>query len=108
VDEQPVVVDVAQHARARLDVCPDFAVGTVEFAPGQVFAAHRHDHHDEIVVVVAGTLVVTAGGADQVLTPGSRIVLGKGGVHGLRNATDELAVLSFVKVPYVAGDTVWV
>lgn len=90
-----------------LCTCPDFALGANTLAPGGSFAAHHHPRSEEIVVVTSGTVVLTVEGVEHVLEAGDSVAIARTHVHDLRNDTDREATVTFVKVPYLAGDTVW-
>jgi quercetin dioxygenase-like cupin family protein len=86
----------------------DLAIGYRTFAPNDVFPAHRHEHFEEIFVGIRGVLVVHVDGVPLRLTAGDRVVVGRGHVHSLHNDTVEPSDICYLKVPFVAGDTVWV
>jgi len=86
----------------------DLAIGYRTFAPGEVFPAHLHEHFEEIFVGIRGVLVIDVDGAPLRLAAGDRVVVGRGHVHSLHNDTAEPAGICYLKVPFVAGDTVWV
>ncbi len=88
--------------------CPDFGLGSKSFAPGEVFALHRHDASEELFVGVRGTVTVTVGDAEHDLTPGDKIAVRRGVPHGVVNRTAARAEIAFVRIPYLPDDLVWV
>jgi quercetin dioxygenase-like cupin family protein len=58
--------------------------------PGGFNPAHTHDH-EEALVLLEGTLDVTAGGESHTLRAGDTIVVPAGTAHQLRNAGDSPA-----------------
>jgi quercetin dioxygenase-like cupin family protein len=58
--------------------------------PGGFNPAHTHDR-EEVLVLLAGRLDVTAGGATQALQAGDAIVVPANTTHRLRNAGDDVA-----------------
>lgn len=82
------------------------AIGTQEFAPGQVMAPHYHRSYREVVVVQSGRITLEIDNTPLVLGPGDKCVIAIGSVHSVRNDTDHPAVLTYLKVPFDPDDTI--
>lgn len=67
--------------------------------PGQAQRIHRHAREDKIYVVLEGTAIVHVDGEEQALTAGQAAIARAGEAHGVRNETDEPAVLLAAMAP---------
>jgi quercetin dioxygenase-like cupin family protein len=63
---------------------PNFAMRVIEFAPGAVFAPHRHPFEHEIFVL-EGEGVVKGPQGEIAMKPGTAIYVPSDEVHGYRN-----------------------
>jgi len=70
----------------------------VRFQSGYSLPPHSHSH-DETLFIVKGKLVITIGGQDQTLGPGSYAVIPAGVMHALK-AKGSLTMLMSVNGPY--------
>jgi len=86
---------------------PEFAVGSRAFAPGQEFALHHHERHEELFVGIRGCVTVFVDGTSHALGVGEKLIVRRGSLHRLVNNGAETAEVAFVKVPFVPDDTVW-
>ena len=86
----------------------ELAIGWRTFAAGEEFAAHYHEHFEEVFICVTGNLVVVIDDVVHELAPGDRLVVERRHVHSLSNRTSEPSEICYLKVPFVADDTVWV
>ncbi|MDI2099613.1 cupin domain-containing protein [Ruicaihuangia caeni] len=101
--EEDVILPPVTGVRADSD---DLAIGTQEFAPGQTMQHHYHRTYREVVVVQSGRITLEIDDQALVLGPGDKCVIAIGSVHGVRNDTDEPAVLTYLKVPFDPYDTI--
>jgi quercetin dioxygenase-like cupin family protein len=67
--------------------------------PGQEQKVHTHDESDKIYYVLQGTLRFTIANEEQDLGPGTAVIARAGDPHGVRNDTDENAVLLVTMAP---------
>jgi len=67
--------------------------------PGQEQKVHTHDGSDKIYYVLEGTARFTVGNEEQSLGPGNAVMARAGDPHGVRNDTDENAVLLVTMAP---------
>lgn len=85
----------------------DFGIGWRVFQPGEAFPAHHHTSFEEVFVGLSGELTVVIDGSAETLSLGDRVVVERGRVHSLANTGSEPAEISYLKIPFVADDTVW-
>ena len=88
---------------------PSIFVGLKTFEPGEVFANHFHEGHDEFFVGLEGTVSVWRGRSSRSeLTKGTSLLCRRGTHHYLVNETPMPARILFAKVPMIQDDTIWV
>jgi quercetin dioxygenase-like cupin family protein len=86
----------------------EFALGWRVFESGEAFPAHLHEHFEEIFIVVTGELVVVVERTRHRMHAGDRLAVERGRVHELINDSAQPAEICYLKVPFVADDTIWV
>lgn len=122
-DEAAVVDAVFPEGRTTAEI--DSLIATIELAEDEDFRVvelgrtehsshhlvfvrdrempHRHDLHDLFVVLLRGHGGQLQGDAERPVAEGSIIFIPRGGVHALRNAASEPAVLYAVFTPAFDG-----
>jgi len=78
---------------------PQFFCDVYCVAPGQEQKAHEHYGADKVYFALQGTVRVRIGDEEQDLAAGSAVIARGGQVHGVRNLTDQNAVLFVVMAP---------
>ncbi len=68
----------------RPEGAPNFALRVIEFAPGAVFAPHRHPYEHEIFVL-EGEGVAQGPEGEVAMQPGMALYIPPDEVHGYRN-----------------------
>jgi quercetin dioxygenase-like cupin family protein len=97
----PVLADEHKHAGGELKVTPKFAteltdlpgkeglVITVEFPPGHVSEAHRHEAHTFVYVLEGSIDMQVAGGELKHLKPGDVFYENPGDIHTVATNTSK-------------------
>jgi quercetin dioxygenase-like cupin family protein len=67
--------------------------------PGQEQKVHTHDESDKIYYVLQGIASFTIADEEKSLGPGNAVIARAGDPHGVRNDTDENAVLLVTMAP---------
>lgn len=67
--------------------------------PGQEQRPHQHDGADKIYIVLEGRATATVGAEHAELAAGEGVLASAGASHGLRNATNQRAVVLVFMAP---------
>lgn len=67
--------------------------------PGQEQKVHTHENSDKIYYVLEGSARFTVAGEERDLGAGNAVIARAGDSHGVRNETDENAVLLVTMAP---------
>lgn len=70
----------ADEIRAKTRLCARLTI-----PPGAGIGPHRHDHEDELFVVIGGEGVVDEDGRSVRVAAGDAVLTGRGGSHAVRN-----------------------
>jgi len=73
------------------------------FEPGQTVALHRHPEGDEVFYVLRGRAEFAVGGERESVEAGSFVRAAAGTVHGWRNGSERLILVSFLIPPSCYG-----
>jgi len=81
-----------------VEAAPTFTLKTIEVDPGQRLSLQYHNHRSEHWVVVAGRGIVTIGGDNLRVEPGSHVYVPRETKHRIENDSDKK--LTFVEVQF--------
>lgn len=85
----------------------DAAFGVVTLRPGDAFANHLHNHHEESFLVLDGEIELWRSRGERLeLSRGDFVRCPAGVEHFLRNVGTETARAFFIKAPGVTADKV--
>ena len=80
----------------REENAPTMFFGHMAFEPGAYAGYHRHDAHDTILYLLAGTAEHYQEGERRILAPGDAVLIKVGHPHACRNIGDEdLRIVEF-------------
>jgi quercetin dioxygenase-like cupin family protein len=74
-------------------------VGLVEYEPGTAVARHSHEHTEQVMLVLEGSVTVTIGNQAHELEPGGVCVVNRGVEHELHSAIGVTFVEALGPVP---------
>lgn len=81
--------------------------GIVTLRPGDAFANHLHEAHEETFFVLEGTIEIWLDRNERLMLSAEDLVRCEPGVeHFLRNTSDRNARALFLKVPGIEGDKI--
>jgi quercetin dioxygenase-like cupin family protein len=75
------------------------AVDLVTVAPGQTSEIHRHNGTETVLLVIEGSGTISVRGSSYGVSPGTRLIIGKGVFHGVRTEGEGLTFLSVQSPP---------
>jgi quercetin dioxygenase-like cupin family protein len=79
---------------AELAVTDDVLVKAFALGPGASIAPHEHADATNVFHVLQGTVTVTRDDTEETITAPGVVLNERGQVHGARNETDDVAVLT--------------
>lgn len=83
-------------------------LGVNEFAVGEEFANHIHEHLTETFIGLSGEVELWLDRTERVLiTPGTVVSVPPPQEHYLRNASTAPALIAYVKNPNLSEDRIW-
>jgi len=85
---------------AELVVADDALVKAFALGPGAELEPHEHADSANAFHVMEGEVVVVQDGAEEAVSAPGVVFHDRGVVHGARNETDELAVLTATMTPF--------
>jgi unsaturated pyranuronate lyase len=74
-------------------------LGRVTYAPGTTVARHSHEHTEQVMLIVEGSLTMTIGDETRELEPGDVCVVNRGVEHELHSAIGATFVEALGPVP---------
>jgi quercetin dioxygenase-like cupin family protein len=75
------------------------AVDLVTVAPGQTSEIHRHNGTETVLLVIEGSGTISVRGSSYGVSPGTRLIIGKGVFHGVHTEGEGLTFLSVQSPP---------
>lgn len=66
----------------------DLKIGLISVRPHEELPVHAHEHEDQFYYVLEGEGVVSWGGREYPLRPGTAVLIPPGVPHGVRNPHD--------------------
>jgi unsaturated pyranuronate lyase len=74
-------------------------LGRVTYAPGTTVARHSHEHTEQVMLIVEGSLTMTIGDETRELEPGDVCVVNRGVEHELHSVIGATFVEALGPVP---------
>ena len=74
-------------------------LGRVTYAPGTTVARHSHEHTEQVMLILEGSVAMTIGDDTRELGPGDVCVVNRGVEHELRSAIGVTFVEALGPVP---------
>jgi unsaturated pyranuronate lyase len=74
-------------------------LGRVTYAPGTTVARHSHEHTEQVMLIVEGSLTMTIGDETRELGPGDVCVVNRGVEHALHSAIGATFIEALGPVP---------
>jgi len=85
---------------------PNLDWGVIRLKPGESMAGHYHNETEETFYLKAGSATFVSGGEEMAVGAGEVLRFEPGEDHGIRNDSDAVVDIVFIKYPYKPDDKV--